>query len=162
MGRRAHFFIFDFMDLKRVRSLVEPVLDPLGYELVDARFVSEYGRRILRLFVDREGGVSVGDCERISRELETLLEVEGVLGDRSVLEVSSPGLNRPLTKEAHFLKYVGKMASIATVRPPEEYGDRRNYKGLIVSVEDGRVVVEVDRQEYRIPLSLIEKAHLVF
>jgi ribosome maturation factor RimP len=150
------------MDLQRVRSVVEPVLETLGCELIDARFVTEHGRRILRLFVDREGGVTVGDCERVSREIETLLEVEGVLGARSVLEVSSPGLDRPLTKPAHFEKYAGKMAAVTTSRPVEAYGDRRNYKGLIRGVEDGKVVMEIDRQEYRVPLELIERAHLVF
>jgi len=149
-------------NLERIRFLVDPVLSPLGFELVDARFLTEHGRRILRLFVDKEGGVSVGDCERISRELETMLEVEGVLGERSVLEVSSPGLDRPLTKPEHFQKYAGKMAAVTTAQPVVEYGDRRNYKGLIRSVEDGKVVMEIDRQEFRVPLALIERAHLVF
>ncbi len=150
------------MDVRKIRSLVEPVLEPMGYELVDARFLTENGRRILRLFVDREGGTTVGDCERISRELETLLEVEGVLGERSVLEVSSPGLDRPLTKESHFVKFAGKTAAVTTSRPVDAYGDRKNYKGLIRGVEQGQVVMEIDRQEYRVPLDLIEKAHLVF
>ena len=149
-------------NLERIRFLVEPVLGPLGFELLDARFLTEHGRRILRLFVDREGGVTVGDCERISHELETMLEVEGVLGERSVLEVSSPGLDRPLTKLEHFQKYAGKMAAVTTARPIDEYGGRRNYKGLIRSVENGAVVMEIDRQEFRVPLGLIDKAHLVF
>jgi ribosome maturation factor RimP len=149
-------------NLERVRFLVEPVLRTLDCELVDARFLTEHGRHILRLFVDREGGVTIGDCERVSRELETMLEVEGVLGERSVLEVSSPGLDRPLTKPAHFEKYVGKVAAVTTSRPVDEYGDRRNYKGTIRAVEDGRVVMEIDGQEFRVPLELIEKAHLVF
>jgi ribosome maturation factor RimP len=146
-------------NLERIRFLVEPVLGPLGFELLDARFLTEHGRRILRLFVDKEGGVSLGDCERISRELETMLEVEGVLGERSVLEVSSPGLDRPLTKPEHFQKYAGKMAAVTTAQPID---GRRNYKGLIRSVEDGQVVMEIDQQEYRVPLGLIERAHLVF
>lgn len=137
-------------------------MNPLGYELVDARFLTEHGRRILRLFVDREGGVTISDCERISRELETLLEVEGVLGERSILEVSSPGLNRPLTKPEHFVKYAGKKAAVTTSRTIPEYGERRNYKGLIRAVENEQVVMEIDQQEFRVPLSLIEKAHLVF
>ena len=149
-------------NLERIRFLVEPVLNPMGYEMVDARFLTEHGRRILRLFVDREGGVTISDCERVSREIETMLEVEGVLGERSILEVSSPGLDRPLTKPEHFQKYAGKMAAVTTAQPIDEYGGRRNYKGLIRSVEDGQVVMEIDRQEYRVPLGLIEKAHLVF
>lgn len=160
-GPSSPLFYF-LMDVRRASALIVPVVDPLGYELVDIKFVTEHGRRILRVFIDREGGVSVGDCEKISRELETLLEVEGVLGDRSVLEVSSPGLNRPLTKEAHFVRSIGKMAAITTTKAPEEYGDRRNYKGMLLRVENGKVVIEVDRKEYHVPLSLIEKAHLVY
>jgi ribosome maturation factor RimP len=148
--------------LERVRFLIEPVLQTMDCELVDARFLTEHGRRLLRVFVDREGGVTVGDCERVSREIETLLEIEGVLGERSVLEVSSPGLDRPLTKPAHFEKYAGKSAAVTTSRPVEAYGERRNYKGLIRAVEDGKVVMEIDGQEFRVPLDLIEKAHLVF
>jgi ribosome maturation factor RimP len=153
------------MDLKKVNGLLEPVLGPLGYELVDARFLTEHGRHILRLFVDRvdrEGGMTVGDCERVSREVETLLEVEGILGERSVLEVSSPGLNRPLTKEADFTRFAGKAAEIATTQPIEAHGGRRNYKGTLRGVENGEVVVEVDQKDYRVPLALIERAHLVY
>lgn len=146
-------------DTQRVRSIIEPVLGPLGYELVDAKWFTEHGRRILRIFVDREGGVSIGDCERISREVETLLEVEGILGERSVLEVSSPGLDRPLTKEAHFVQYAGKSAAITTSQPIE---GRRHYKGLLKGLENGEIVIEIDRKDYRVPLALVERAHLVY
>jgi len=150
------------MDLKRLKLLIDPVLTPLGYELVDVRYVVEQGRSIMRVMIDCEGGVKVDDCERASREIETLLEVEGDIRDRYHLEVSSPGLNRPLVKEADFVRFTGKVAAVKTREPIDEYGGRRNYKGLLKGVEEGRAVMLIDGQEYRVPINLIEKANLVF
>ncbi len=150
------------MNIEKIRALTLPVLEALGYELIDVRYVVEQGRPVLRIFIDCEGGVKVGDCERASRELETLLEVEGGIGERYYLEVSSPGLDRPLVKEADFVRFAGKVASVKTRTPVEEYGGRRNYKGLLKGVEEGRAVMVIDGQEFRVPLNLIERAHLVF
>lgn len=148
-----------YVDIGKVRGLVEPILTELGMELVEARFLSEQGRPTLRILIDREGGVSVGDCERVSREIETLLQVEEAIPASYNLEVSSPGLDRPLVKESDFVRYAGQKASIRTREAME---GRRNYKGLLKGVEAGEVVVEVDGQDYRIPVGLIEKAHLVY
>jgi ribosome maturation factor RimP len=131
----------------------------LGYELLELRFLTEQGRQFLRIMIDREGGISVGDCERISREVETLLEVEEVVKGRYDLEVSSPGLDRPLVKESDFVRYAGRNASLKTREPIE---GRRNYKGLLKGMEGGTVVMVIDGKEFRIPIGLVEKAHLVF
>jgi ribosome maturation factor RimP len=151
-----------FVDLQKVRSLVEPVVGQLGYELIDVRFLTDRGRRLLRILVDREGGVSVGDCERVSREIETLLEVEEAVRERYDLEVSSPGFDRPLVKESDFARFAGKNAALKTKEPVVAYGGRRNYKGLLKGVEEGVVVMMIDGKEFRIPLGLVERAHLVF
>lgn len=151
-----------FVDLQKVRSLVEPVVGQLGYELIDVRFLTDRGRRLLRILVDREGGISVGDCERVSREIETLLEVEGAVRERYDLEVSSPGLDRPLVKESDFIRFAGKNLALKTKEPIVEYGGRRNYKGLLKGLEGNDVVMIVDGKEYRISLGLIERANLVF
>lgn len=147
------------MNVEKVRSLIAPVLETLGYELIDVRQVSELGRNILRVCIDCEGGVKLADCERVSREIETLLEVEGDIRDRYSLEVSSPGLNRPLVKETDFVRFAGKVAAVKTREPID---GRRNYKGMLKGVEEGRAVMVIDGQEYRVPLDLIEKAHLVY
>lgn len=147
------------VDLEKVRSLVSSVVAPLGYELIEVRFLTEMGRGVLRVMIDKESGVTVGDCQRVSRETETLLEVEGVVRDRYLLEVSSPGLDRPLVKEADFVRYAGKTASIKTREPIE---GRRNYKGLLKGMEDGKIVMEIDKQEYKVPFELVERARLVF
>ena len=147
------------VDLVRVRSLVEPVLNELGYELVDLRFLTDQGRWVLRLFMDKEGGIQVGDCERVSREVETLLEVESVIGERYSLEVSSPGLDRPLVREADFIRYAGQQASLKTREPID---GRRNYKGLLKGMEGSLIMMEIDGKEFRIPIGLVERARLIY
>lgn len=151
-------FFMALVNLQRLQSLVEPVLTQLGYELVELRPLTERGRQILRILIDREGGVSVGDCEKVSREVDTLLEVESSLRERCDLEVSSPGLDRPLVKASDFGKYAGKAAAVRTSQPIE---GRSNYKGLLKGLEGESVVMVIDNQEYRIPLRWIERAHLV-
>lgn len=149
------------VDIKKIQLLAEPVLKELGCEWIEARLITEYGRKILRIAIDKEGkegGVSVGDCERVSREIETLLEVEEVVGERYLLEVSSPGLERPLIKEADYLRFVGKIASLKTREPIE---GRRNYKGLLEGLEEGIVKILIDGKQYKVPVELIERAHLV-
>ncbi|MBI3540820.1 MAG: ribosome maturation factor RimP [Deltaproteobacteria bacterium] len=147
------------INIEKVRSLVSPVLLELGLELVEARFVTEHGQPTLRLSIDREGGVAVGDCQKVSREIETLLEVEGSVSGRYLLEVSSPGLDRPLVKGADYVRFTGKMAAIKTREPID---GRRNYKGTLQGLLGEEVLILIDGQEYRVPLSLIERAHLVF
>ncbi|QQR80280.1 MAG: ribosome maturation factor RimP [Deltaproteobacteria bacterium] len=146
------------MDLNKIQTLVEPVLKEIGCEWVEGKIVFEHGRRILRLLVDKEGGVTVGDCEKVSREVGVLLDVEGAVDDRYVLEVSSPGINRPLVKEADYQKFLGKMASIKTREPID---GRRNYKGVLQKLENSEVEILIDGKIYRVPLALVEKAKLV-
>ena len=155
----VHFFCFMDRSLQKAFDLIGPILLPLGFELVDLQLATEPGRRILRVLIDKEGGISVGDCEKASREIETAIEVEEVIRERYSLEVSSPGLDRPLVKEADFVRFAGQTASIKTREPIE---GRRNYKGTLKGVEAGEIVIEVDHQDYRIPWKLIEKANLVF
>lgn len=147
------------IDLEKVRSLVQPVLLELKLELVEARFVTEHGQPTLRLLIDREGGVTVGDCQKVSRDVETLLEVEGAVLGRYLLEVSSPGLDRPLVKASDYVTFAGKMVAIKTREP---INGRRNYKGILQGLTEEDVLILIDGQEYRVPLHLIERAHLVF
>ncbi len=147
------------MDLPKVRQVAEPILAGLGLELIDVQFLVDQGRPVLRVLMDKPGGVTVEDCRRISREIDTVLEVEGVVTGRYFLEVSSPGLDRPLLKEADFVNYVGKVAAVKTREPIE---GRRNYKGLLKGVEEGRIRIEIDGQDFLVPLELVEKAKLVY
>lgn len=142
----------------KVRSLAQPVVEGLEMELVDVAFVTEHGRRVLRVTIDKPGGVTVDDCAEISRELGTILDVEDPIPQRYSLEVSSPGLDRPLLNENDFKRFAGRKARIKTREPIE---GRKNFKAVIDSVEGGRVrVTDFDGKVFDIPLDHIDRARL--
>ena len=136
-------------------GIIEPTLAGMGYELVDAQ-VSNRGR-LLRIFIDKPGGITVDDCAAVSRHLSRVFEVEGMDYDR--MEVSSPGLDRPLTKRADFERFSGSKAEIR-MRAPDEIG-RRRFVGVLHGVQDGSVAMEVDGRRIDLSLDGVERARLV-
>ncbi len=147
-------------DLEKARGVIERIIVPLGYELIDLRYLSETGGWVLRAYVDRTGGgMTVGDCQTVSREIETVLEIEEVVPERYSLEVTTPGLNRPLVQEADFSRFAGNMVNIKTRQPID---GRRNFKGKLVGIESGVIKVVIDHQEFQVPYREVEKANLVF
>lgn len=144
---------------KQVQSLVEPILEGMGYELVDVEYVSSFGRWILRLFVDKEGGVTIGDCARISEELGDLLDVKEFIRHEYTLEVSSPGLDRPLKKEKDLPRAFGKKVKVRLGAP---LNGRRNFTGVLVRYEGGLLHLKVDGQDVRLPWPDVEKANLIY
>jgi ribosome maturation factor RimP len=129
------------VDMNQLTQLCEPVVTGQGYELVDLEWKHESGNWILRLFIDKlaGGGVSLDDCASVSRELSAVLDVADAISPAYSLEVSSPGLNRPLKKESDFQRFVGKKAKIRTKHPVGE--SRRNFAGTLVAVESGKVKI---------------------
>ncbi|HEX9102893.1 MAG TPA: ribosome maturation factor RimP [Polyangia bacterium] len=151
------------VDQTKLQSLVEPVVAGQGYELVDVEFKSELGAWILRVYIDKpgaEGGVGLDDCASVSRELSAVLDVDDAIPGHYSLEVSSPGLNRPLKKEADFARFVGKKAKIRTRHPVGE--SRRNFSGTLVAVAAGKVQIDVGDQVCEVPVDDVEKANLVY
>lgn len=145
--------------MDKVETSVSPVLLNLGYTLVGREFVFEHGQLILRLYIDKpDGGVTVNDCERASRAIEDMLDAENFIDSRYNLEVSSPGLNRPLKSVEDFESHKGKTVRIKTSEPIE---GRSNYKGGLTAVRDGCVYVEIDGIVYKVPIDKISKARLV-
>ena len=159
----AHFFFIKGKFLKleplleEIRQTAEPVLKSQGMELVDAEYQREARGWVLRVYIDREGGVNIDDCAEVSRELGTLLEVRDLIPNSYMLEVSSPGLTRPLKKLEDFQKYRNHLVKIKTFAPVE---GRRNFKGKLLGVEGDLVQVEVDGRGYGIPQRSIAKANL--
>ncbi|MBI5232842.1 MAG: ribosome maturation factor RimP [Deltaproteobacteria bacterium] len=144
---------------EKVRHLIEPVVCDAGLELVDVVFTFEMGARVLRLFVDRpDGGVTLDELGDISPEISRLLDVEDMIPGHYTLEVSSPGLDRPLVKEKDFVRYVGKNVRIRTKEPIE---GRRNFKARLKGIFEGVVyITDNDGNDWRIELKNIDKARL--
>ena len=150
--------LIDFV-VRDVNRLIEPILDEMGFELVDIEYLSEHGRWVLRIYVDSEGGVTVDDCARVSNEIGDLIEVNDIFEHEYVLEVSSPGLNRPLKKEKDFLKAVGKKVKVKMINPVKE---RRNFTGYLKAFQDGMLYIEVRNELISLPLRDVKKANLVY
>lgn len=140
-----------------LKELLEPAITGLGYEFVGLELIRARGST-LRIYIDREGGVGLADCEAVSRELGALLDVHDPIKGGYTLEVSSPGLDRPLFTEAHFAQFAGHRARVALYEPLD---GRRKFDGSILGVEEGEVRFEQDGHEVRLDLSNIRKANLV-
>jgi ribosome maturation factor RimP len=134
---------------------VEPAVAGMGYELVDVQ--ASNGGRLVRLFIDKPGGVTVDDCADISRHVTRVLAVEGIDYDR--LEVSSPGLDRPLRRERDFARFAGQRAEVR-MRTPDAAG-RRRFVGVLRGAQAGRVSLEVEGNLVSLALDEVDKARLV-
>ena len=141
-----------------VTELIEPGLLADGLELVDVEFKKEGKNWILRIYIDREGGVTLADCQKVSRLAGDLIEVEEVIEPVYTLEVSSPGLNRVLKKEKDFLKYSGKKIYVQCHAPMD---GRKKFTGILTGFIDQSIHIELDGQHYTIPLNLVAKENLV-
>jgi ribosome maturation factor RimP len=146
--------------LEKVRSIAAPLAAAEGMELVDVEFGGPGGRQTLRLFIDKPGGVSLDDCSSISRSVSAALDVEDPIAGAYDLEVSSPGLDRPLRTPEHFTKYAGERVRVKTYAPISEGDARKTFIGSLKGFSEGFVVVDVDGTEYRIPHQLISKANV--
>ena len=142
---------------ERLIALLEPPLTAMGYELVDLE-VRVGGNGLLRIYIDQENGVDLEDCERVSRQIGAFLDVEEPIPDSYTLEVSSPGLDRPLRTAADFERFAGHEAKIRLAGPLE---GRRNFKGRLCGIDDEGVLIDVDGRQWRLPLAEVAAAHLV-
>src|SRR5438445_10215074 len=132
-------------ELDRVRALAREILDFAGMEMVHLEMKREPGGLLLRLFIDKEGGVTLDDCTRISRQLSAQLDLDDPIPGRYTLEVSSPGLDRPLYDDRDYARFAGRRVRLSTFAPIE---GRRNFVGRLVGLFDGtvRLAVEGDRE----------------
>jgi len=152
------FYMFEKETLEeRLIKLLQPVIDNSGYELVDLALVKGPGGITLRIFIDKPEGVTLADCERISRLAGDILDAHDPISSHYILEVSSPGINRPLKKSADFQRFAGQKALIETKIP---ISGRKRYKGLLAGVENENVVISVDGVDHCIPIEQIRKARL--
>lgn len=144
--------------IKEAREIALPIVESEGMELVDVEFKTERGLWVLRFYIDREGGVTVNDCATISEQLSVALDVKDIIPYRYNLEVSSPGLDRPLVSEKDFNRNIGRDVKIRTKEP---ISGRRNFKGKLIAVINGAVIIEEDGKYHQIRIDNINKARLV-
>jgi ribosome maturation factor RimP len=143
----------------RLRELCRGGVEALGFELVDVELAGGGRSPILRVYIDSPEGITVDDCADVSRQLSAIFDVEDPLPSSYTLEVSSPGLDRPLVKPEDFRKRLGSTVKLK-LRRPDETG-RRNFTGSLMEATDDGVVVEVDKERFSLPYAAIERARLV-
>ena len=138
-------------------KLIEPVVEGLGYECVGIEYNPHPKHGLLRIFIDREQGVGMEDCTAVSHQVSGVLDVEDPIAGEYNLEVSSPGMDRPLFKIEHFKQFIGHRAKVNLFKPVE---GRRNITGLIEKVDDGDVYLQQDGQVYVVLFQTMSKARL--
>ncbi|MFB0517726.1 MAG: ribosome maturation factor RimP [Acidobacteriota bacterium] len=144
---------------KKVEEIAERVASSEGMELVLVEYKQQGGRWVLTVYIDKEEGVGLSDCQNISKQLSTIFDVEDVIPHRYTLEVSSPGLNRPLVKEKDYIRFCGKKVKIETVNPIE---GRKRFVGSLIGCQDGMISLALEKgeQPLTIPLKEVAKARL--
>lgn len=141
-----------------LQELLEPSVIALGYDFVAAELTGDGSQTILRIYIDLPGGITVRDCEKVSRQVSAVLDVEDPISGEYTLEVSSPGVDRPLVKREDFERFTGEGVKIHT---GEAVLGRRNFTGRLQGVEQDLILVEVDNEIYELKLENIERARLV-
>ena len=146
------------MTADELRDLLEPSIERLGYELSDLEVRLGGRNGVVRIFIDHPDGITLDDCERVSRAMSALLDIEDPLPGHYNLEVSSPGLDRKLTKIEHFQRFTGETIKVQMRFP---VGGRKRFRGTLLSSNDENIVVEVDGESHSLPMATIDTARLV-
>lgn len=144
---------------QRAEALLEPIVEANNFELVDVEYVKEGSDYYLRAYIDKEGGITIDDCEIVSRAFEEKLDKENFIKDPYVLEVSSPGLTRPLKKEKDFARSIGKLIEIKTYKAINK---EKSFTGTLMSYDDDTVTIESDGELLSIERANISLIRLAF
>jgi len=161
-GRFAHFFVVMSMGVEweQLRRLVEETVESQGYELVDLELKGGGKNSVLRIFIDKPAGISLRDCELVSEQVGTVLDVEDLIPFSYTLEVSSPGLERKLVKESDYTRFDGKLARIQTRIPLNQ---QKVFRGRLQGFRDGKIRLELPKGDLlEIPLDVVQEARLEF
>lgn len=143
----------------KTEELLIPIINDLSFELVDVEYVKEGNDYYLRAYIDKEGGITIDDCETVSRRLELILDEKDFISDAYILEVSSPGLGRQLKKEKDYLRSIGKEVDIRLYKPIDKV---KEMVGILKSYKEQKFVFEVDGRDIEIELSQISRLNLHF
>lgn len=126
---------------ERTEKLLQPLMEANNFELVDVEYVKEMGNYYLRAYIDKEGGITIDDCELVSRALSDMLDEEDFIDEAYILEVSSPGLGRPLKKEKDFARSIGMEVDVKLFKP---YEKQKDFTGILEEYDDEKVVLSLD------------------
>ena len=142
----------------KLNDLIKPAIEKMGYELTDIEVKTQGREQLISIFIDNLTGINIEDCETVSRQISLLLDVENPISGKYTLEVSSPGLDRKLTKLNHFKRFIGNELRIKLLRSMD---GRRNFRGKLLAANKESIKVQVDDQLYKLPIDMIEIARLV-
>ena len=144
---------------KQLILLLEPLIEDCGFELIDIDFLSDRGRWVLKIYVDRVcGGVTLGECANISREISRYLDVKDPIAHEYVLEISSPGFNRPLRKVKDFEQALGMKVKVKT---SIDIDNKKSHAGILFDVKEDMIFLKIGLNERRIPMYYVDKARIV-
>lgn len=143
--------------IHKITKLAEEIAEDFGVELVDVELLGSGRKSILRVTIDREGGIGLDDCRNVSRQLEALLDVEDPIQGTYTLEVSSPGLDRPLKKINDFVKFKGRKVKLVT---KDKIDDQSYFVGTIKDVQDGNIMIDLEKKSISVPFETIKRATL--
>lgn len=145
--------------VERLQQLLQPTISGLGYELLGVEYLPQGRHSLLRIYIDHPDGITVDDCSRVSHQVSALFDVEDPISGQYTLEVSSPGLDRPLFNPDHYRRFTGSVVTLRLLLP---YEGRRRFTGRLHGIgDDDEVVLEVDGELFGFALTAIEKANLV-
>ena len=143
---------------EQLSQLLRPVVEAMGYELVGVEYLDRRGDGLLRVYIDQEAGISVDDCQQVSHQVSGLLDVEDPVAGAYTLEVSSPGLDRPLFTAEHYQRFAGHTVRIQLGAPLD---GKRKFTGLLQGMQGSDILVEVEGTCLALPLAQVQKARLV-
>lgn len=143
---------------QQLQAMLAPTITGLGYEFWGLEYLTHGRQAVLRVFIDSPNGIGVEDCATVSRQVSAVLDVEDPIPIEYTLEVSSPGMDRPLFTLDQYTRHVGELIKLR-LRAPFE--GRRNFSGQLTSIEGDEIVIVVDEHEYLLPIELIDKANIV-
>lgn len=143
---------------QKLTDMLRPAVAETGKELLGVEFISAGNNSVLRLFIDHENGINVDDCAEVSRQVGAILDVEDPISSEYNLEVSSPGVDRPLFELSHFQEVIGEIVNVKLSMP---LNGRRKFKGILTAIENDTLIVEVDGIDYELVMNNVDKANLV-
>lgn len=149
--------MFALSNVESIQALIEPSIEALGFELWGLELAAQGRFSTLRIYIESANGITVDDCAEVSHQVSGILDVEDPITNQYTLEVSSPGVDRPLFKQEHYTQYVGQFLRVRLHAP---FDGRRKFAGVLTGLEGDEIVLLVDQEEYVLPIDAIDKAAL--